>query len=187
MTQTTDSAAIVTANELLADADATVEALKAALDGIRDEMRKLNAQTLPEVSQATSMAQRREIEAQREEVVAQHEILRHLYKLLSDAIQRRRAADAIEGAEGDRAALEKALELAERARATYFAAAQDALDCAKTIADGRQAAGYPGRDVVGATPEQIDLLQELAEPLLEGVALKRLRLTTQLGDPAKVA
>lgn len=187
MTTPKDSQAVTRANELLADSDATVEALKAALDGIREDTRKLNAQTLPELSQATSMAQRREIEAQREEVFAQHEILRHLYKLLSDAIQRRRAQDAMEGAEGDRAALEKSLEVAEKARAAYFAAAQDALDCAKVIADGRQAAGYPGYNVVGATAEQIDLLQDLAEPLLEGVALKRLRLTTQLGNPAKVA
>lgn len=187
MTTPKDSQAVTRANELLADSAASVVDLKAALDGIREDMRELNAQTLPEVSQATSMGQRREIEAQREEVAAQHEILRHLYRLLSDAIQRRRAADAIEGAEGDRAALAKALELAEKARAAYFAAAQDALDCAKVIADGRQAAGYPGRNTVGATPEQIDLLQDLAAPLLEGVALKRLRLTTQLGNPAKVA
>lgn len=183
----TDSQAVLEANKVLQDPDATVDDLKAAKDGVNGETRKLNAQTLPELSQATSMAQRKEFEAQREEVAAQHEILRHLYKLLSDAIQRRRAQDAIEGAEGDRAALEKALELAEKARAAYMAAAQDALDCAKVIADGRQAAGYPGRDKVGATAGQIDKLQDLAEPLLEGVALKRLRLTTQLGNPAKVA
>src|SRR5690554_3892009 len=187
MTQTTDTAAVVKANEVLQDSDATVEALKAAQLGIRDELRELDAVPLPELAQATSMAQRREFEAQREEVGARREILIRLFRLLSDAIQRRQAQDAIEGAEGDRAALESALKLAEKARAAYLAAAQDALDCAKVIADGRQAAGNAGRDKVGATSEQIDKLQDLAEPLLEGVALKRLRLTTQLGDPSKVA
>ena len=184
---TTDTAAVTRANEVLQDAEATVEALKAALGAVRDDMRALDAQTLPEVSQALSMAQRREFEAQRAEAGAKGEILRTLFHRLGDAIQRRRAADAIEGAEGDRAALESALKLAEKSRAAYLAAAQDALDCAKVIADGRQAAGNAGRDKVGATSEQIDLLQDLAEPLLEGVALRRLRLTTQLGDPSKVA
>ncbi|APX94510.1 hypothetical protein BWR19_17100 [Halomonas sp. 1513] len=187
MTQTTDTAAVTHANDILADADATVGALKTAQDDVRDDMRALDAQTLPEVSQALSMAQRREFEAQREEVSARREILRTLFHRLGDAIQRRRAQDAIEGAEGDRAALAKALEQAEKARAAYLAAAQDALDCARVIADGRQAAGNPGRDKVGASAEQLDKLQDLAEPLLEGVALRRLRLTTQLGDPAKAA
>ena len=187
MTTPKDSTAVVRANELLADSEATVVDLKAALGAIRGEMRELDAQTLPELSQATSMAQRREFEAQREETYARGGILSHLFRRLNDAIQRRAAADAIEGAEGDRAALEKALERAEAARAAYLAAAQDALDCADAIAKGRQAAGRPGYAKVGATSEQIDLLQSLAEPLLEGVALKRLRLTTQLGDPAKAA
>ncbi|QJQ98921.1 hypothetical protein [Halomonas sp. PGE1] len=185
MTQDTDG--IIKANELLQDPETTVEELRAAQDGISSEMRTLNAQQLPDVAQATSMAQRREFEAQRQEVGAMNEILSNLFRRLGDAIQRRRAQDAIEGAEGDRAALEKALELAETARAAYLAAAKDALDCADVIAKGRQAAGHTGFDKVGATAAQVDKLQDLAEPLLEVAALQRLRLTTQLGDPRKVA
>lgn len=187
MTQTKDSAAVLKAGEVLNDPKATVEVLKAALDDISAESRELDAQRLPEVSQALSMTQRAEIVAQHEQADARRTILRTLHLRLTDAIKRRAAADAIAGADESRAALQKALDKAEKARSEYNAATRDALAKADVIAKGREAAGLPGYDVVGATAEQVDRLQDLAEPLLEGVALKRLRLYTQLGNPSKVA
>ena len=184
--QPKDSAAVLKAGELLRDPEATVEELRSAQSGIRDEMQQRDGHTLPEASQALSMAERAEILAQREQAEAQGMVLSELFRRLGDAISRRVAADAIEGAEESRTALQKALEQAEQARSEYNAACRDALSMADAIAKGRQSAGRPGYHKVGATPEQIDALQDLAAHMMEGVALKRMRLNTQLGDPAQI-
>lgn len=183
MTQTTDSAAIVTANELLADADATVEALRDAQEGIRDELRRHDQHPRREVSMATSLEQRKAWQQENAAHDAEGEILTRLFRLLGDAIQRRQAQDAIEGAEGDRAALEKALEQAQRARQAADAAAADALAQAQAIAAGRAAAGHPGRRVVGATAAQVDsLLALVPDDMLNDPERKRLRLHCQLDE-----
>lgn len=183
MTQTTDSAAVLKANEVLQDPETPVEALRDAQQGIRDEMRRHDQHPRHEIGQATSMEQRKAWQQENAAQDAEGEILTRLFRLLGDAIQRRQAQDAIDNGQPDRDHLDKLLEQAQRARQAADAAAADALAQAQAIAAGRAAAGHPGRRVVGATAAQVDsLLALVPDDMLNDPERKRLRLHCQLDE-----
>ncbi|QTF91673.1 hypothetical protein [Halomonas sp. BM-2019] len=157
----TDSQAVVTANALLGEADATVEALRDALQAIDAEMREMDKLPRIDLSTALSVTQHKQMEEEKRGRELQYEILRRLSFGLNDGIRKRRAADAIAGADEDRDQLDRLIEMARHARQVANEAVAEAVAHARTIVESRQAAGRPGSRLVGATPEQADALVSL--------------------------
>ena len=158
MTTPKDSPAVTRANELLADSDATVVDLKAALGAIRQEMRELTHADPAKrgVASATSLEERRKLEEDERLRVTRLEVATAVFRRLHGAIGEAEARDAIANADDHRASLSAALdalEEAQRVAAEAKAAAMDALD---TLKKAKQAAGLRGRGVVGADAAQID-------------------------------
>lgn len=157
MTQTTDTAAITKANEILAEADtATLEALQAARDAVTAEMREAHNADPAGVSGATSLEERRKLEEQDRERVARLEITTALWRRLNDAVRAAEARDAIAHADDHRASLAAALDALEEAQRIADAAKAKAMAALDTLTKAKSAAGTRGRGLVGADPEQLD-------------------------------
>ena len=151
-----DSDAIQRANELLADPEASVAALVDAQREISDETRRLNATTAPEPNSATSIAEHRRMTQEMEARATLGGILDNLYRRLGEAIARQRANDAVNDADADRQALEKALARAEELQRQFHAARADAQQAADYIAKQKAAAGRMGMGKVGAPAELVE-------------------------------
>ena len=198
MTQTKDSAAVVRANELLADSDATVEALKAALDAIRQEMRSLTHADPAKrgVASATSMEERRKMEEEERLRVTHLEIATAVFRRLNGAIGEAEARDAIANADDDRARLASALDALEEAQRIADTAKAEAMAQLERLEKAKKAAGLRGRGVVGADPEQIDKALSLEavresdynpEGGIKHTAVNRLRRVAQREDAQRKA
>lgn len=176
MTAPKDSAAVVRANELLADSDASVDALRDVQQALRAEMGEMDKLPRIDLSTALSVTQHREMEGEKRDRELRYEILRRLSFGLNEAIRKRRAADAIAGADDDRAQLDRLTEQARHAREVADKALADAVAHAQAIGALRQVAGRPGAHIVGATAEQADALVELMPADSQHAEVERVRL-----------
>ena len=189
MTDFSDSPANETANKLLSDAAASVDALQAAQRGINDQMREVQAQPRIEPAMATSIAEHKRMTAELEQQGVMNGILSRLYGRLSDAIQRAVARDAIDGAEQSRKDLAKALDTLEAAQRKADAARAEVMAHTKNMQRDKSAAGLNGKGKVGATVEQVERIIAAGAfdaRMGEQTGINSLRRKTQI-DGAKPA
>jgi flagellin-specific chaperone FliS len=170
--QAQDPQAIVDANNLLADPDATVEQLIEARKAVNDELRQVEKAPRIEPHMATSQAQLRELKAALAERSELADILTRLYRRLTDAMQHRRAQDAIVNADEVRAQMATALEQAEAAYREYRRLAGELATMGKAIAQDKQAAGHGGQGKIGLKDDVVKRIMAL-EPVQNTAEARR--------------
>jgi predicted nucleic acid-binding Zn-ribbon protein len=161
MTELKDSAAITKANEILKNTSATAEDLKAALVPVSQEMSAAQNTPSINVSGATSMEERRELEKQNEQRQVRKEVTTACWRRLTAALQRAEQREAIANADTARADLATALDALEKAQRAEQAAMADVFAKLERIKQDKSKAGLAGKGKVGAAPEQIDRIVSL--------------------------
>lgn len=151
-----DSDAIQRANELLESTEASAAALVDAQREINEETRRLNATTAPDPRSATSIAEHKRMTEEMNARATLGGILDNLYRRLGEALARQRANDAVNDADADRQALEKAVARAEELQRQFHAARADAQQAADYVAKQKAAAGRLGLGKVGAPAELVE-------------------------------
>ncbi|QJQ98208.1 hypothetical protein [Halomonas sp. PGE1] len=144
-----DPAAVIAANAVLGDPEASVDQIIEARTAVNDELRQLDKQPRIEPHLATSREQLVELKAAMEERQEMSGILTVLYRRLTDAMQAARARDAIRNADGVRADIGTTLEQAEAAYQEYRRLVGELARMGKEISRDKQAAGHGGAGKIG--------------------------------------